>query len=116
MTTGEIAVGQPLDAKGAHTLNDKRVLGFSYDQNAVARAIAGIGQPGTKFSKQAIINRAKLVAAMQDVGAMTEDPDSLPHSFFAYKDCPCDPMRDAIPEVMALARQFRKQSQARNKR
>jgi hypothetical protein len=39
MQTGEVAVGQPLDAKGTHTLNEKRVPGYSYDQNLVARAI-----------------------------------------------------------------------------
>ena len=108
MTTGVIGVGQPLDAKGTHTINNKDVPGFSYDQNAVARAIAGIGMPETGFSKQAMESCAGLMAAMMDVGALTEGFDYLPHSFFAYKDCPCDPIRNKMHEMRQMAVDLRK--------
>lgn len=108
MTTGQIGVGQPLDAKGTHTVNDKGVRGFSRDQNHAARAIAVIGQPHTPLSDKAKRAIAGLIAAMMDEGAITEDPDYLPHSFFAWKDCPSDPTRNAMPEIFALAKELRK--------
>lgn len=99
MKTGEVAVGQPLDAKGTHTLNDKNVPNYSENQNLVARAIAVIGQPSTKLSKKAENSIAQILAAMAEEKATTRDPDYQPHSFFAYKDCPCDPTRDRMPEI-----------------
>lgn len=110
MYTGLFGVGQPLDAKGTHTVNDKNVPGYSRDQNAVARAVAGLGMPGYSYSKDAFRNCAGLIAAMIDVGALTEDFDYKPHSFFAYKDCPCDPMRNALFEEKKLAQALRKVS------
>lgn len=106
MTTGHVAVGQPLDAKGTHTLNDKDVPGYSHDQNLVARAIAVIGQPGTKLSDKARESIAALIAAMIDEGAVTRDPDYDPHSKFAWKDCPCDSTRDAMPGILAAAKRL----------
>jgi hypothetical protein len=103
METGEVAVGQPLDAKGTHTVNIKRQPRFSYDQNLVARAIAGIGMPETDFSKRAMKSTAKLLVAMIEEGAITEGFDYKPHSFVAYKDCPCDAMRNAMPAIQKVA-------------
>ncbi len=99
METGEVAVGQPLDAKGVHTINDKNVKGYSTDQNLVARAIAVIGQPGTKLSLKAARSITQILAAMAEEGATTRNPDYLPHSFFAYKDCPCDSTRDRMSVI-----------------
>lgn len=103
MTTGKIAVGQPLDAKGTHTINDKRVDGYSYDQNLVARAIAVIGVPETDLSQRAEHAIGQLIAAMIDEGAVTKDPDYVPHSMFAYKDCPCEPTRRRMPAIRKAA-------------
>lgn len=108
MQTGQIAVGQPLDAKGTHTVNNKDVPGFSYDQNAVARAIAGLGREDYELSRSAMEACAGLMAAMMDVGALTETYDYLPHSFFAYKDCPCDPIRNKMHEMRQMAVDLRK--------
>ena len=99
MTTGVVAVGQPLDAKGAHTLNDKRIPGYSYDQNLVARAIAVVGMPNTHLSSKAESAIANLIAAMIEQGAVTPGFDYVPHSMFAAKDCPCDSTRDRMPTI-----------------
>lgn len=99
MATGEIGQGAYLDAQGSHTVNDKGVHGYSYNQNEMARAIAFIGMPETKLSKAAIESAADILVAMWRVGAITYRPDYVPHSLFAYKDCPCDAAREAMPEV-----------------
>lgn len=99
MTTGEVAVGQPLDAKGTHTINDKRVQGFSHDQNLVARAIAVVGMPGDQLSAKAEHAIVQLLVAMVQEGAVTPGFDYEPHSRFAFKDCPCDPTRDKMPRI-----------------
>jgi hypothetical protein len=101
MVTGEVAVGQPLDAKGTHTVNDKRVAGYSHDQNLVARAIAVVGMPGDQLSPAAREAIAQLIAAMIEQGALTRGFDYCPHSLFAAKDCPCGPTRDAMPAIRA---------------
>lgn len=107
MQTGQIAVGQPLDAKGTHTVNDKGIAGYSHNQNLVARAIAVVGQPGTKLSPAAARAIASILAAMADEDASTPDPDYVPHSLFAYKDCPCESTRSQMPTIKALARRLR---------
>lgn len=103
MTTGEIAVGQPLDAKGTHTVNNKGVKGFSHDQNAVARAIAVVGMENTPLSAKAEEAIAAIQAAMMDEGQLTTTYDYVPHSFFAYKDCPCEATRSKMPAMRARA-------------
>lgn len=99
METGMAGVGQPLDSKGTHTVNDKEMVGFSYDQNLVARAIACLGMPGKALSDDALETIVDLMVAMWENGVLTDDPDILPHSFFAAKDCPTDAVRDRIPEI-----------------
>lgn len=108
MTTGEVAVGQPLDAKGTHTVNDKGVDGFSYDQNKVARAVAVVGMPGTRLSMVAESALVELLAAHVEAAALTPGFDYVPHSLFAAKDCPCDATRDAMGRIrQAAARRSR---------
>lgn len=94
MTTGEIGTGMPLDAKGTHTVNLKGVKNFSYDQNAVAIAIAVLGMPGEHLSAAAEHALAHLIAAHIEEGALTRGHDYVPHALFAYKSCP-------TPQVIA---------------
>ena len=108
--TGEIGLGAFLEAKGTHTVNDKRVPGFSRDQNAVARAVAVIGMPGVKLRPKAIRALAGLIAAMVDEGALTPTFDYEPHSRFAWKDCPSDDARAKMPQIYRLAEQLRAQA------
>ena len=99
MKTGEVCVGQPLDSKGVHTINDKGIKGWSKDQNLVARAIAVIGQPSTPLSDKAQDSITAILSAMVDEGQITAGFDYKPHSFFAWKDCPCAPTRDRMPAI-----------------
>lgn len=113
MKTGEVAVGQPLDAKGTHTVNDKNVKGYSYDQNHAARAIAVVGMPEDQLSEAAQNSIAAILAAMMDTGAITKTFDYVPHSLFAAKDCPCDSTRDAMPGIRKEALALRKKANAK---
>lgn len=99
MTTGEIGQGAYLDAQGSHTLNDKGIHGYSFNQNERARAIAVMGMPKDKLSKKAEESIVDILVAMWRVGAITYRPDYVPHSLFAYKDCPCDSTRDRMPAI-----------------
>lgn len=103
MTTGEVAIGQPLDVKGTHTINDKKVRGFSYDQNYAARAIAVLGMEDSPLSARAERSIEAILAAMIEEGAITPGFDYVPHSLFAYKDCPCTATRAKMPEMRANA-------------
>ena len=104
MHTGMAAVGQPMDSKGTHTVNDKGIENFSKDQNLVARAIAFVGMPGDRLSFAAIETAVDILMAMWESGHITDDPDILPHSFFAAKDCPTEAVRKCIPVIQ---RRFR---------
>lgn len=108
MKTGEVAAGMPLDAKGTHTINNKKVSGFSYDQNYAARAIAVLGMPDTPLSNAAEESIARLLAAMMDAGAITNGFDYEPHSLVAWKDCPCDPTRNKMGDIYRRAQYLRK--------
>lgn len=99
MDTGRICVGMPLDAKGAHTLNDKELAGYSFNQNYVSVAIAVIGMPGTPISLNAKNAICNLIAAMIDEKVLTTHFDYNPHSLVAFKDCPCDPTRDEMRDI-----------------
>lgn len=96
---GHVGVGQPLDAKGTHTVNKRNAKGFSYDQNYAARAICFIGMPGQQLSKDARRACVQLLVAMVLEGAITPGFDLVPHSLFAVKDCPTDTVRDAIATI-----------------
>lgn len=104
--TGMVGVGMPLDAKGTHTVNTKRVPGFSYDQNAVSLALAWVGMPGMRPSDRAVLAAGRLVAALIDEGALTLGHDYEPHSLVAWKDCPTDAGRAVMPEINRLGRKL----------
>lgn len=99
METGMIGVGQPIDSKGAHTVNDKGIRGYSKDQNLVARAIACIGMPGKQLSDAAVESIVDVLMAWWECGFITDDPDIQPHSLVAAKDCPTQAVRDRLPEI-----------------
>jgi hypothetical protein len=101
MKTGMVAVGQPLDAKGTHTVNDKHVPDYSYDQNLVARAIAVLGMPTDKLTAKAATSIKRLLVAMVEEGAVTAGFDYVPHSLFAFKDCPCSSTRGQMSAIRA---------------
>ena len=108
MVTGDIAEGQPLDAKGSHTVNDKGVPNFSRDQNYAGRAIAVLGMPDDELSPKAARSIAGLMAAMMDEKAITTHFDYMPHSHVAEKDCPCDSTRNQMRAIKAKAHELRR--------
>ena len=103
MATGQVAIGQPLDAKGTHTVMDKPHPNYSHDQNAVAIAIAVIGMPDTRLTVKGQQAISKLIAAHIAVGAVTPGFDYQPHSFAAHKDCPCESTRRLMPLIRSDA-------------
>lgn len=107
MKTGEIGVGMPLKARGAHTINYKRVPNYSFNLNYTARAIAFIGMPGTIPSEKAIIAVSQLFAVLMDEGALTQSPDYDPHRKFAAKSCPTDPVVKVMPRIEKLAHKWK---------
>lgn len=113
MKTGMVGEGQHLLAKGTHTVNDKGVAGYSYDQNHAGRAFAFIGMPGDKLSPKAIESAAQLFAAHMDEGALTQDPDYEPHSLVAAKDCPTNEVRNAMPKIRKRAHEVKRKKKQR---
>lgn len=103
METGEVGLGQDLDVKGTHTVNDKEVPGYSHDQNGVGLAIAFLGMPGQQLTRAAVNSCVQLTAAMIEEEALTETYDSVPHSLFAWKDCPTDAVRTMLPRFKIRA-------------
>lgn len=99
MKTGMIAIGQPFDARGAHTLNDKKTPGFSFDQNAVGLAIAAIGMPGDVPTEKAVLCLISFIKSMKEEGAISDNFDYEPHSLVAAKDCPTNAVRNAMPRI-----------------
>ena len=116
MKTGMFGCGMPLAAKGTHTVNVKRIPGFSYDQNAVAIAIAAVGNPGDTVTPRAKRRLVKFIVALIEAGALTETFDIMPHSAFAAKDCPTDAVRNIMVGVRNEALlDVKRRRQARSK-
>jgi hypothetical protein len=99
MNSGKVGLGQSLDAAGTHTLNEKNLPRFSFNQNYVAIAIAVLGMPGDELSHAAKLSITRLLAALIDEKAVRNGFDYMPHSAFAAKDCPCDSTRNAMPHM-----------------
>ena len=95
--TGKIALGQPFAGKGTHTVNVKNVPNFSYDQNAVAIAVCMVGNVGIVPTKRALKKLRRFLAVCKLEGALTLEADFEPHSLFAAKDCPTEPLRSKLP-------------------
>ena len=55
--------------------------------------------PGDQLSEKAEDAIVQLLAAMVEVGAITDGFDYVPHSLFAWKDCPCEPTRARMPAI-----------------
>ncbi len=104
-TKPRVAIGQFLEAKGTHTVNDKGVAGYSFNQNLVALAVAWVGMPGDRLNPNAVTAFVQVAAALIEVGALTTTYDCVPHSLVAFKDCPTDELRDRLPQIKAAALQ-----------
>lgn len=100
-----VAIGQFLEAKGTHTVNDKGIAGYSFNQNKVALAVAWVGMPGNRLNAHAVNAIVQVNAALIEVGAMTDHYDCVPHSLVAAKDCPTDELRDRLAAIKAATLQ-----------
>lgn len=103
MSTGAIAIGQPMVAKGTHTVNKKGIPRFTFDQNGVSLGIAVVGMPETLLSSRAETSIATLLHVLIRKGVVTPTFDYVPHSLVAEKDCPCDETRDKMNRIRESA-------------
>lgn len=104
--THTIFEGQPLAAKGTHTVNDKRVPGFPMPPescNYVGHAVAFMAVPGDEFCDECAEMFAAIMAAEKIEDVLRDDARYHPHSKFAAKDCPTDAVRDQLPEIHRMA-------------
>lgn len=97
--TGEIGLGQSLDAAGTHTINNKKIPGYSYNQNYVSLAVSVLGMPGAKLSEKAGNALVNLLKAHIEEGALTNGFDYNPHRMVAWKDCPTDNIVNVMPGI-----------------
>lgn len=97
--TGEIGEGMPVDAKGTHTVNDKGVPGFPLNLNYYGNAIVAIGMPGVVPTAKFALSCAAIMRATWDLGIAETNCGYYPHSMFANKDCPTDPVRAIMPNI-----------------
>ena len=104
--TGEVGLGQSLDAAGAHTINEKNVPGFSENMNYTAIAFAMIGMPGQRLSAKAAHSMSVLMAAHIEEGALTLRHDYVPHSMFAAKSCPTENVRRRMATIQGNGRKI----------
>ena len=98
--TGEIAIGMPHDAAGAHTLNDKDVSGFPSNLNYYGHAIAWIGDVGDRPSQRCKDAFSAIIAAEKKHNASQRGARIFPHSKFAWKECPLTVMTNALPDIL----------------
>lgn len=98
--TGAIAIGMPHDAAGAHTLNDKDVAGFPFNLNYYGHGIAWIGNVGDRPSQRCQDAFSAIIAAEKKHGAARGGAGILPHSKFAFKECPLTVMTNALPSIL----------------
>lgn len=80
--------GQPLGAKGAHTMNDKNVPGFPENLNYFGHAVAFLGNVGDEFCAKCAELVGAIFRAEIAEGVMRENATLHPHREFAAKDCP----------------------------
>jgi hypothetical protein len=96
--TGRLYDAQPLDRRGAHTVNELGVPGYPYNLNYYGHAIVlpqMVADPVTDAQVEAV---ARWGAAVVRAGWSTAR-EFLPHRKFAPKDCPGDKAVARLPEI-----------------
>lgn len=97
--THTIYEGQPLAAKGTHTVNDLGVAGFPYNLNYAGHAVAFMAMPGDTFCDRCAEMFAAIQAAERLEDVARGDVQFFPHSKFAAKDCPTDAVRNRLDAI-----------------
>ena len=98
-TDHTIYIGQPLMAKGAHTVNDKRVKGFPYNLNYFGHAVAFMGMVEDKVCDECVDTIAAIFAAEKLEDSLVIGDNLFPHRKFAAKSCPGDKLYDRMRDI-----------------
>jgi hypothetical protein len=99
--TGRAYEGQPLDRKGAHTVNDKGVTGFPKNLNFFGYAVV-LPQMGTDEVTDEQVDAVARFGAACRRAKLTVANEFLPHQMFANKACPGAPALKRLPEINKL--------------
>lgn len=101
-TDHTIYIGQPLAAKGAHTVNNKNVAGFPYNLNYFGHAVAYMGDVTDPVCDDCVDTIAAIFAAEQIEGPMRSGAGIYPHRKFAAKSCPGDKLNARMDDIVKL--------------
>lgn len=98
--------GQDYGTKGTHTVNDRKVKGFSRDLNLEGYALAIMQNVDDEVTDEQIILVAKVLAARELCGFVKRGAPVYPHRKFAYKACPGDKMVAALSRITKLKNDY----------
>lgn len=101
-TDHTIYIGQPLAAKGAHTVNDKNVKGFPNNLNYFGHAVAFMGDVNDTVCDECVDTIAAIFASEKLEGVMRIGDNIYPHRKFAAKSCPGDKLYDRMRDISDL--------------
>jgi len=114
--TGRLYEAQPLTRRGAHTVNDKRLIKCpthggslaapSWNNNVNARALCLPQQVGDDVTDEQIDAAAQWAAAQVRSGLAVRGARWHGHRCVAAKGCPGDEAFDRIPELQELTEKY----------
>lgn len=103
-TDHTIYLGQPLAAKGAHTVNEKGVGHFPYNLNYHGHAVAFMGMVEDEVCDECIDTIAAIFAAEKLEDVMRIGDNIFPHRKFAAKSCPGDKLYARMRDISDAVR------------
>ena len=98
-TDHTIYLGQPLAAKGAHTVNEKGLGHFPYNLNYHGHAVAFMGMVEDEVCDECIDTIAAIFAAEKLEDVMRIGDNIFPHRKFAAKSCPGDKLYARMRDI-----------------
>ena len=98
-TDHTIYIGQPLAAKGAHTVNEKGVGHFPYNLNYFGHAVAFMGNVDDPVCDECVDTIAAIFAAEKLEDNMVIGDNIFPHRKFAAKSCPGDKLYARMRDI-----------------
>lgn len=98
-TDHTIYLGQPLAAKGTHTVNDFHLAGFPYNLNYAGHAVAYMGNVDDEVCDECIDTIAAIFAAEKLEGVLRIGDNIFPHRKFAAKSCPGDKLNARMRDI-----------------
>ena len=119
--TGRLYEGQPLERRGAHTVNDRRrssctmagcpsrgdsLTAPSWNNNVNARALVAPQMPGDPCTDKQVVSFARWGAALKLARFATADARWHGHRCFAAKDCPGNEVWLRLDDVADLTADY----------